>query len=194
MRECCTHCEEMIEKGSSALPVCQLEIGQASAEVMWEEVNELLEGDPARCIALSVLAVLQLFPNPYSPMGFHRTVAQRILSEVLGNSDQNSGPYSISALRGFHNFVVSKRYEFEWEKSVDLEELDAYGQYVYVWDQCGTESEMEMDAEVGSGRPSMDGVIEEPSSSPSVTAAAPAAVNGKKTVCITRPDEGSIIW
>ena len=105
-------------------------MGQFSSEVMWEEVNELLEGDPARCLGATVLAVLQLFPNPYSPIGFHHEVAQRILSDLQRNCNQNSVPYFISALRGVHNFVSSSRYEFQLEKPVILEELEKYIQYM----------------------------------------------------------------
>uniref|UniRef100_A0A0R3WUW2 C2H2-type domain-containing protein n=1 Tax=Hydatigena taeniaeformis TaxID=6205 RepID=A0A0R3WUW2_HYDTA len=125
----CPYCGESMERESSRLPVCRVELRGRPMEVVWNEIRQCTRGDPARATSVHVLASLLLFPNAQSPLCFTTSVARGIwsrsgggyegLKERLGNA--------ISAIRGVLRFTGKRRYRRVVEEAVDLRDLDTSG-------------------------------------------------------------------
>lgn len=125
----CAFCGEWMERESSRLPVCRVQLRGRPVEVVWNEIRQCTQGDPARAASVHVLASLLLFPNAQSPLCFTTAVARSIwwrcgdrcegLRGRLGNA--------ISAIRGVLRFTGKKRYRRVVEEGVDLQDLGAAG-------------------------------------------------------------------
>ncbi|KAL5106167.1 hypothetical protein TcWFU_004042 [Taenia crassiceps] len=128
----CAFCGEWMERESSRLPVCRVQLRGRPVEVVWNEIRQCTQGDAARAASVHVLASLLLFPNAQSPLCFTTAVARGIwwrsggrcegLRERLGNA--------ISAIRGVLRFTGKKRYRRVVEEGVDLQDLVAPGRTV----------------------------------------------------------------
>lgn len=122
-----------MERESSRLPLCRVQLRGRPVEVVWNEIRQCTQGDAARAASVHVLACLLLFPNAQSPLCFTTAVARGIwwrsggrceegLRERVGNA--------ISAIRGVLRFTGKKRYRRVVEEGVDLQHLDAAGRTV----------------------------------------------------------------
>ncbi|CUT99107.1 zinc finger C2H2 type [Echinococcus multilocularis] len=133
----CPFCEDSVERESSRLPVCRLQLRSRPMEVMWNEMRQCLQGDPARVTSAHVLASLLLFPNTQSPLCFTTSMARGIWWRSEGRCEglKERVVNAVSAIRGVLRFTGKKRYRRVVEEAYDVQDLAAPG-----WPVPGEES------------------------------------------------------
>ncbi|CUT99115.1 zinc finger C2H2 type [Echinococcus multilocularis] len=125
----CPFCEDSVERESSRLPVCRLQLRSRPMEVMWNEMRQCLQGDPARVTSAHVLASLLLFPNTQSPLCFTTSMARGIWWRSEGRCEglKERVVNAVSAIRGVLRFTGKKRYRRVVEEAYDVQDLAAPG-------------------------------------------------------------------
>nr|CDS26294.1 hypothetical protein HmN_000654300 [Hymenolepis microstoma] len=122
----CEGCKELVEARSLKQKVCQLNLVSSVPKVIWNEIDQYFEYDPARAIGDHVLESLKLFPNEKSPLSMSKEVYDSMQAR-FENSPLVANCHfmpAISALRGSCCSCGMNQYKGAMDKILDIVKLE----------------------------------------------------------------------